>query len=522
LLYSFEDYELYSDRRELRRGGDLVPVSPKAFDLLVYVIRNRERVVSRDDLLSSIWDGRIVSESALTTCINAARHAIADSGGEQRLIKTLPRKGIRFVGAVREDQEVGCSGLVELADSPRSPLSLPDKPSIAVLPFTNLSGDPEQEYFADGIVEEITTALSRIRWLFVIARNSSFAFKGRSIDVKEIGRQLGVRYVLEGSIRKAVNRVRVTAQLIDAGSAAHLWADRFDGSLEDVFELQDQITAKVVGAIAPKMEQAEMERAKRKPTDSLDAYDYYLRGMASTYLGTKDTIAEALSLFNKAIERDLDFGAAHGMAAWCNLWRRVNGWTINRSEEEAETRYLVRRAAVIGKDDAVALCFSGLAAAYVTNDCEGGIALIDRALVLNPNLAAAWNASGWVRAFLGETDLAIEHVQRAMRLSPLDPLMFVMYHVTALAHFVAGRYGEAALWAGKALREQPNFLATVRLSAASHALSGRVDLARNAVARARELDPAVRLSNVKDRLGPFRAEDFSTYRDALQMAGLPE
>ena len=433
MLYSFEDYALYSDRRELRRGGDLVPVSPKAFDLLVYVIRNRERVVSRDDLISSIWDGRIVSESALTTCINAARHAIADSGEEQRLIKTLARKGIRFVGAVREEQELACPSLVKPAESPRSPLSLPDKPSIAVLPFTNLSGDPEQEYFADSIVEEITTALSRIRWLFVIARNSSFTFKGRAVDVKEVGRQLGVRYVLEGSVRKAVNRVRVTGQLIDTGSGAHLWADRFDGSLEDVFELQDQITAKVVGAIAPKMEQAEMERAKRKPTESLDAYDYYLRGLASTYLATKDTITEALSLFNKAIERDPDFGTAYGMAAWCHLWRRVNGWTISRSEEEVETQYLARRAAVVGKDDAVALCFGGLALAYVTKDCEGGIALIDRALALNPNLAAAWIASGWVRSFLGETDMAIEHIQRAMRLSPLDPLMFVMYHVTALA-----------------------------------------------------------------------------------------
>jgi TolB-like protein/Tfp pilus assembly protein PilF len=479
-------------------------------------------VVSRDDLISSIWDGRIVSESALTTCINAARRAIADSGEEQRLIKTLARKGIRFVGAVRQEQELACPSLVELAESPRSPLSLPDKPSIAVLPFTNLSADLEQEYFADSIVEEITTALSRIRWLFVIARNSSFTFKGRAIDVKEVGRQLGVRYVLEGSVRKAVNRVRVTGQLIDAGSSAHLWADRFDGSLEDVFELQDQITAKVVGAIAPKMEQAEMERAKRKPTGSLDAYDYYLRGLASTYLGTKDTIAEALSLFNKAIEHDQDFGAAHGMAAWCHLWRHANGWTSDRSQEEAETQYLVRRAAVIGKDDAVALCFGGLALAFVTGDCEGGIALIDRALALNPNLATAWNASGWVRTFLGETDLAIEHIQRAMRLSPLDPLMFVMYHVTALAHFVAGRYSEAALWARKVLREQPNFLATIRLSAVGHALSGHLDQARNAIVRARELDPAMRLSNLKDRVGPFRPDDFSKYREALKVAGLPE
>jgi tetratricopeptide (TPR) repeat protein len=313
--------------------------------------------------------------------------------------------------------------------------------------------------------------------------------------------------------------VRVTAQLIDAGSGAQLWADRFDGGLEDVFELQDQITAKVIGAIAPKMEQAEMKRTKRKPIDCFDAYDYYLRGIEGTYLGTKDSIAEALSLFNKAIERDPDFGAAQGMAAWCHLWRHVNGWTTSRLEEEAETQYFAQRAA--GKDDPIALCFGGLALARVTNDCEGGIALIDRALALNPNLAAAWYASGWVRGFLGETDVAIEHVQRAMRV-PLDPLIFVMYHVTGHAHFIAGRYGEAAFWAGKALREQPNFLATVRLSAASHALSGHLDLARNAVVRACGIDPAMRLSNLKNRVGPFQPDDFSRYRDALQIAGLPE
>jgi TolB-like protein len=456
-----------------------------------------------------------VEEGNIHVHVSALRKALEDGKDAQTYVVTVPGRGYRLVGL----QPV--SSLSRSSDDGKT-LTVPDKPSIAVLPFTNLSGDREQEYFADGIVEEITTALSRIRWLFVIARNSSFAFKGRAVDVKDIGRQLGVRYVLEGSIRKAVNRVRVTAQLIDAVSSAHLWADRFDGSLEDVFELQDQITAKVVGAIAPKMEQAEMERAKRKPTDSLDAYDYYLRGMASTYLGTKDTIAEALSLFNKAIERDPDFGTAQGMAAWCHLWRHVNGWTINRSEEEAQTQHLAQRAAIIGKDDAVALCFGGLALARVTHDCEGGIVLIDRALALNPNLAAAWNASGWVRAFLGETDMAIEHVQRAMRLSPLDPLMFVMYQVTGHAHFIAGRYVEAALWAAKSLREQPNFFATIRLSAASHALSGRLDLARNAVVRARELDPAMRLSNLTDRVGPFRPEDFSRYRDALQIAGLPE
>ncbi|PWT77639.1 MAG: CadC-family transcriptional regulator [Acidobacteria bacterium] len=511
----FGRFRLDVDRRELFRDGVRVQLGSRALDILCVLASAKGAIVSKDELMRRVWPDVVVEEGNIQVQVSALRKTLEDGKDAQTYVVTVPGRGYRLVG-LQSVPPVGRS-----SDSEK-PLTVPDKPSVAILPFTNLSGDPEQEYFAEGIVEEITAALSRIRWLFVIARNSSFMFKGRAVDVKEIGRELGVRYVLEGSIRKASNRVRVTGQLIDASSGAHLWADRFDGSLEDVFELQDEITAKVIGAIAPKMEQAEMERAKRKPTGSLDAYDYYLRGLASTYLGTKEAIAEALSLFNRAIEHDPDFGAAHGMAAWCHLWRHVNGWTSDRSEEEAETQYLVRRAALIGKDDAVALCFGGLVLAFVTGDCEGGIALIDRALALNPNLAAAWNASGWVRAFLGETDVAIEHIQRATRLSPLDPLMFVMHHVTGLAHFVAGRYREAALSAGKALREQPNFLASVRLSAVSHALSGHLDQARNCVVRARELDPAMRLSNLKDRVGPFRPEDFSKYREALQIAGLPE
>ena len=236
-----------------------------------------------------------------------------------------------------------------------APALHPHKPSIAVLPFNNMSGDPEQEYFADGMVEEITTALSRTRWLFVIARNSSFTYKGRAVDVKQVGRELGVRYVLEGGVRKAADRVRITAQLIDASTGAHLWADRFDGSLEDIFELQDQVTASVVGAIAPRLEQAEVERAKHKPTESLDAYDYFLRGIASLHSWTKESNDEALRLFNKAIELDSDFASAYGMASWCYVRRKGSRWMIDRVQETAETARLARRAAELGWDDAVAL-----------------------------------------------------------------------------------------------------------------------------------------------------------------------
>jgi len=401
-------------------------------------------------------------------------------------------------------------------------LALPDKPSIAVLAFQNMSGDPEQEYFADGMVEEIITALSRMRWLFVIARNSSFTYKGRTVDVKQVGRELGVRYVLEGSVRKAANRIRITGQLIDASTGMHLWADRVDGGLEDVFELQDQVTSSVIGAIAPALQQAEIERAKRKPTESLDAYDCYLRGMASVYRWTKESASEALGLFYKAIELDPDFAPAHGAAAWCYYWRKANGWMIDHEQEIAEATRLAGRAAELGKGDAVALSFGGLALGYVAGDAKAGAALVDRALVLNPNLADAWCASGWLKAILGDPDVAIVHLERAMRLSPLDPLMFLMVSHTALAHFLAGRYDEACRWAERSYREQPYFMSNLRMAAASNALLGRLDEARKFIARALQLDPEMRISDLKKRFPSFRPEDLSRYVDALRKAGMPE
>jgi TolB-like protein/class 3 adenylate cyclase len=401
-------------------------------------------------------------------------------------------------------------------------LPLPDKPSIAVLPFQNMSGDPEQEYFTDGMVEEIITGLSRMHWLFVIARNSSFAYKGRSPDIRQVGRELGVRYVLEGSVRKAANRLRITGQLIDAATGAHLWADRFDGGIEDVFELQDHVTSRVIGAIAPKLEQAEIERAKHKPTDSLDAYDYYLRGMASVHRWSKEGVGEALQLFYKAIELDPDFASAYGLAAWCYFWRRVNGWMTDRVQEVPEAIRLASRAAQLGNDDAVALSFSGLTIGWVGGDVEAAAELTDRALVLNPNLAAAWSSSGFLRTLLGDPEVGIEHLERAMRISPLDPLMFFMENITALAHFLAGRYNEASLLAERACRKQPYFLGSIRVAAAGNAAAGRLDDARRWITRALQLDPELRVSNLKDRVSWFRPEDFAKYADALRKAGLPE
>ena len=419
--------------------------------------------------------------------------------------------------------EVDASAQPASAASPSRPaLDVPDKPSIAVLPFQNMSGDIEQEYFADGMVEEIITALSRLRWLFVIARNSSFTYKGRAVDVKQVGRELGVRYVLEGSVRKAGNRVRITGQLIDSGSGAHLWADRFDGSIEDVFELQDQVTASVVGAIAPKLEQAEIERSRRKPTDSLDAYDYFLRGTAAFYRWTRDGTEEAEQLFRKAIELDPNFAVAYGMAARCSARRKTAGWVTDLPREVAEAAKLARQAADLGRDDADALTGAGISLAYVCGDVEGGAALIERALALNPNLALAWTFRGWVSVWRGEPEAAIEYEERAIRLSPTDPLLFIMHSGIAAAHFFAGRYPEALAWAEKSLREQPDSVNTTSVAAASSAFAGDMAAALRATERLRQLAPELRLSNLRD-LFPIRHEDdFARWTEGLRRAGLPE
>lgn len=399
----------------------------------------------------------------------------------------------------------------------------PDAPSVVVLPFQNLSGDPEQEYFSDGIVEEITTALSRFRSLFVIARNSAFTYKGRAVDVRQVGRELGVRYLLEGSVRKAANRVRITGQLIDTASATHIWADRFDGSPEDIFELQDQVTARVVGAISPALEQAEIDRIKRKPTESLGAYDYFLRGMAAIYRESREGHREALELFYKAIELDPDFASAYGMAAYGYCQRKTSGWITEREWEIAETARLARQAVELDKDDAVALTWGGFALAYVVHELDAGVAFIDRALMINPNLAAAWIASGWVRNWVGDPDLAIEHLAHAVRLSPLDPLTNRTRTATAHAHFFAGRYEEASSWAAMALREWPDFQTALRIAAASYALAGRLQEARNARTRLQTLDPGLRISNLEDELGPYDRRDFvARYAEGLRAAGLPD
>jgi TolB-like protein/Tfp pilus assembly protein PilF len=401
-------------------------------------------------------------------------------------------------------------------------VAYPDKPSIAVLPFQNMSGDPEQEYLADGIVEEIITALSRFRQLFVIARNSSFTYKGRAVDVKQVGRDLGVHYVLEGSVRRAGGRVRITGQLIDAATGAHLWADRFEGGVEDIFDLQDQMTARVVAALAPRLEEAEIERAKRKPTESLDAYDEFLRGMAGFHQWSKEGNQDGLQHFYRAIQLDPNYAAAYGMAARMYVQRNAGGWVQDRAHELAETERLATRAAELGQDDAVALANAGFALSDILGHFEDADAMLERALGLNPNLAWAWLHSSWVKISLGEPEIALERIEQALRLSPHDPQTASFHLAKGSAQFYAGRFTEAFASAETAIRLRPGFLFYMCVAAASAALDGRMSDAQRIVTRMLQMNPALRLSDVATLIPMRRAEDAARWVDGLRKAGVPE
>jgi TolB-like protein len=510
--YLFEDYALDANRRELFRGTRQVPVEPQVFDLLLYLIRNCDRVVCKDDILASVWQGRIVSESALSTRINAARSVLGDSGEEQRLIKTLPRKGLRFVAAVREEPDDTDIAPVTAAAARAK------RPSIAVLPFWTLNDDPGQDYFADGIVEDIITALSRNRAFFIIARNSSFTYKGRQVDTAQVARELGVEYVLEGSVRRSGGRMRTTGQLIEAESGRHLWADKFDTDVSDVFDVQDQIVARVVGAIAPQLEKAEIARANRRATGDLAAYDLYLRGLARWNRWSKDDNTEALRLFYAAMEKDRDFSTPYGLAASCFQFAKANNWASTFDEKEISR--LVERAAEIGNEDAVALCWAGHVHAYFFKDVDRALLLIDRALELDVNLAVAWQRSGWVRGYAGDPDGAIESLNKAMLLNPLDTRVFLTQSAMAFAHFIAGRDAEAAHWAAMALRFKPYWLPALRMAVASNAMQERHEEAAQALKAYFRIDPDVSIGKICDCYPFRRASDRERLVIGLRKAGL--
>lgn len=416
---------------------------------------------------------------------------------------------------------------VRLGMPERPALPLPDKPSLVVLPFQNMSGDPEQEYFADGMVEEITTALSRIRWLFVIARNSAFTYKGRAVDVRQVGRELGVRYALEGSVRKAGSRVRITGQLIEAATGAHLWADRFDDTLEDVFDLQDQVTASVVGAIGPNLRAAEIERARRKPPESLQAYDLMLRALPHLHgLGRHD-LAEATRILKKAIEIDPSYAPALAHLAWCHWLTVVQGWIRRDDRSVAEMIQLARTALSLDGNDPEVLQLAGGVIARAAGNLTEGIALIERAITLNPNDASALAKAAGLHAYAGDTRTAIAYLDRAGRLNPLNqPPMF--YFAYAQAHVVATEHEAVVEWTEKALHQLPNHLASLRYRAASLGLLGRLEEGREVVKRILALAPDFTIAGARQHIEFNMHNVFKTpgvadaLYEGLRRCGVPE
>jgi adenylate cyclase len=401
-------------------------------------------------------------------------------------------------------------------------LPLPDKPSLAVLPFQNLSGDPEQEYFADGMVEEITTAIARLPWLFVIARNSAFTYKGKPVDIKQVARELGVRYVLEGSVRKAGNRVRITGQLIDTKTGAHIWADRFDGTLDDIFELQDQVASSVAGAIEPKLRQSEIERASRKPTANLSAYDFYLRALAQSYRFTEEGFAEAVVLARQALSIDPSNAPAAALVGFCRGLQRLQGWGALSADDVVEACHLARQALEAERDDANTIGLAAWPLFVLAGEAAIAAAALDRALALNPNAALAWLARGNIHALRNQSEAAIEAIERARRLSPFDPLAFFSTFQMAVAHLAARRFEQAIEWADRALHDQPRMAAAMRVKVVALAHLGRLYEARAELSRVLAIDPKLTIAGFREYAHFLPPEVLEFNVTGLRLAGLPE
>ncbi len=403
-----------------------------------------------------------------------------------------------------------------------TPLPLPDKPSIAVLPFQNMSGDPEQEYFADGMVEEITTAIARLPWLFVIARNSAFTYKGKAVDVKQVARDLGVRYVLEGSVRKAANRVRITGQLIDTATGAHIWADRFDGTLDDIFDLQDQVAASVVGAIEPRLRLSEIERASRKPTANLTVYDLYLRALAQSYRYTEEGHAEAVVLLRQALAIDPSYASAAALLGRCRVHQRFQGWGALSEEDIGEACRLARQALEAEREDPETTWQAAITLFSLAGEVAVAAAAFDRALALNPNSAPAWRTRGNIHALRNEPEAAIDAVERARRLSPYDPYAFMYANVIALAHLAARRFEQAIGWADRSLHDGPRLVPAMRIKVVALAHLGRLDEARAELSRVLAIDPKLTIAGFRGSRRYQAPELLELYVTGLRIAGLPE
>ncbi len=436
-----------------------------------------------------------------------------DDLGEQR-VKNITKPVRVFRARLGEDTAAGAIGSSE-------PLPLPDKPSIAVLPFENMSGDTEQGYFADGITEDITTALSRISGLFVIARNSAFTYKGKLVDVRQVGRELGVRYLLEGSVRKAGDRLRITGQLVDTGTGAHLWADKFDSTSEDVFDLQDRVTATVAGAIEPSVTQAEIERASLKPTDNLQAYDCLLKALGESQLYSREGVDRAIRLARRATEMDPRYAQAYAyIASWLQL-RKIYGWMENEAEEIEEGIRLAYLAVQLQPNDPTVLTQAAFALAHLNRDLVTAIPWFDRAIALNPNSAMAFGRGAVVRNFAGEYAIAANHADRAIRLSPFDPFMFAFSMARGISHFFRRELAEAIAWLRKAAQENPQHTPTFFCLASALAHSGQLDDARAAMSRVMDMRPMSSVTWHRQRR-PYPDDDYEYLLDGARRAGLPE
>ncbi|KRQ98081.1 winged helix-turn-helix domain-containing tetratricopeptide repeat protein [Bradyrhizobium valentinum] len=523
-VYAYQDWEIDLARRELRLRGAPVPIGSRAFEIIGVLVEAAGDTINKYDLMGRIWPGAVVEENTLQFHISAIRKAF---GPDRGLLKTAFGRGYRLLGkwAIREESAPALTGALEqphtagqpLLNAAPEPLALPDKPSIAVLPFQNMSGDPEQEYFADGIVEDIITALTRFKSLFVIARNSSFTYKGKPVDIKQVGRQLGVRYVLEGSVRRAGNRVRITGQLIDAATNNHLWADKFDGAIEDIFSLQDQVTAAVVGLIAPAVERAEIQRVKRKPTDRLDSYDLYLRGLALQRTGSFE---EARALHKKAIEKDPENARAYAnLALTYNTQQAISGIALS-AEERSEAIRLANSAANLAADDAVPLAQAGHVLTYIGRNYDRGSSMTTEAVALNANHAFVWLSRGWVALMCDEPETAIESFDRLLRLDPLDPNRRYAWIGIAFALFCLGRYVEGCEWAAKAaqLHAEAHSLGALIINSIG---AGRIDDARDAAAHLLKLRPDFRVSHSGEVFRSRSAATRDLISKALQASGLP-
>jgi TolB-like protein len=519
--FFFDDHALDTDRRELYRGPEAVAVEPQVFDLLVFLVQNRDHVVSKDDLIEAVWGVRIVSESTLTSRINAARRAVGDSGEDQKLIRTIPRKGLRFVGEVRTQvrgNEQAVEPTHEIHEPPRPALPLPDRPAIAVLPLANLSGDPEQEYFSDGISEDIITALSKLRWFFVIARNSSFIYKGKPVHMKRVAEELGVGYVVEGSVRKVGDRVRISVQLSDAATGNNIWAERYDRALADVFAVQDEITEAIVAAIEPQLYAAETFRSRRKPPNSMDAWDLVMRALSHFWRVTRQDCLVAQALLEKATTIDPNYGQALGVLATSQTFSAHMGWS-----DMAAVVPVAERAALaaILADSEDPWAHNALGSVYLfARRFEDSLAELELALRLNPNFSLAQGYYGLVLSYAGRWEEGSVAARRALRLSPRDPFSAVFCGIAAYAEFVGRNYDEAIRLAREGLRQRSDFVGAHRVLTAAAGMAGKDDVAAAALQELRRAQPNASLTWIANQMPIMHETEREHYLEGFRRAGL--